>query len=219
MGDIVTVPTGQRRTGSQLNRTEHSVSHVRQVSSYSLARVVGMPAFELRALICVLRKHSVSCLLGPLPTKVNIFQLSRDGNSFLRKSPQISSQKARNASGREGATKGCFPSGSADPHGCRREARGGQRSPQRDLLLGKSSKSGEVWGPEGKGGRGGGPLQGIKVRGGGGGSGHRQKRLAVGSKGDLFPACHLDGTFQSPAETRGQRDERLRSGGAAPPRL
>lgn len=52
-----------------------------------------------------------------------------------------------------------------------------------------------------------------------GDSGHQQKRLAVGSKGDLFSACHLDSTFQSPAETRGQRDESLRSGGAAPPRL
>lgn len=104
------------------------------------------------------------------------------------------------------------PTGAEERHGEASEA-------HREMLLGKSSKSGEVWGPEGKGGRGGGPLQGIKVRGGGGGSGHRQKRQDVGSKGDLFPACHLDGTFQSPAETRGQRDERLRSGGAAPPRL
>lgn len=47
----------------------------------------------------------------------------------------------------------------------------------------------------------------------------RKKWPAAGSKGDLFPACHLDGTFKSPVETRGQRDERLRSEGAAPPRL
>lgn len=109
------------------------------------------------------------------------------------------------------------PTGAEERHGEARER------PQRDLLLGKFSKSGEVWAPEGKrrAGRwvtaGGGG--GIKVRGGGGGSGHLQKQLAVGSKGDLFPACHLDGTFQCPAETRGQRDERLRSGGAAPPSL
>lgn len=175
MGDIVTVPMGQHSTGSQRNRTEHSVSHVPQVSSCSLGRVMGMLAFEPGALTRVLRKRSVSELpFGPSPPKLTSklqegFQLSRDGNSFLRKSPQISSQKARNAFGREGATKGCFPSGSADPTGAEERHREASERPQRDLLLGKSSKSGEVWAPEGKGGRGGGPLRGIKVRGGGGG--------------------------------------------------
>lgn len=166
--------------------------------------------------------------MNPIPPNLSsklqqCFQLYTDGNSFRRKSPPDSKSETHLEEREQ--PRAAFPlaqrilgtsrvqKGGAGRPAVAHEEICSRESPQSQVKCSilKEKRRAEQWATprESKAGAG------ERVWW----AADRKKWLAAGSKGDLFPACHLDGTFQSPTEIPGQRDEKLRSEGAAPPRL